>query len=386
MKLSRRRVLRLAGAAVALPAVSRIASAQAYPSRPIRIVIGYTPAGSADITARLMGQWMSERLGQTVVIENRPGAGTNLATETVVRAPADGYTLLLVAPANAINATLFDKLNHNYLRDIAPVAGINRFANVMEVNPAVPVEDRPRVHRLCQGQSRQAQHGVVRRRLDDPYVGRAVQDDDRHPDDPRAVSWECAGADRHDLRAGAGDVRQHPDVDPAHPGGQAARIGGHRARRARSCCRIFRSLPTISLATRRAPGTGLGAPRGTPPDIIEKLNKTVNAILADPAVKAKFADMGATLIMSSPADFGKYVADETEKWGKVVKFARREAGLRRYLRFNTMSASSARPPCGNATNGLMSTDSMTSSRSAASRPRPMSALTTASPSRGALPR
>jgi hypothetical protein len=143
MKLSRRRVLGLAGAAVALPAVSRIANAQAYPSKPIRLVIGYTPGGSADMTARLMGQWLSERLGQTVVIENRPGAGTNLATETVVRAPADGYTVLLVAPANAINATLFDKLNHNFMRDIMPVAGINRFSNVMEVHPSVPAKTVP---------------------------------------------------------------------------------------------------------------------------------------------------------------------------------------------------------------------------------------------------
>ena len=143
MTLPRRTFLQFAAASVALPAVSRMAGAQAYPSRPIRIIIGYTPAGSADITARLMGQWLSERLGQTVVIENRPGAGTNLATEAVARAPADGYTLLLVAPANAINATLFEKLNHNFLRDFAPVAGINRFANVMEVNPSVPAKTVP---------------------------------------------------------------------------------------------------------------------------------------------------------------------------------------------------------------------------------------------------
>jgi tripartite-type tricarboxylate transporter receptor subunit TctC len=127
MKLLRRKFLHLAAGAAALPAVSRMAGAQAYPSRPLRLVIGYPPAGSADLTARLMGQWLSDRLGQPVVVENRPGAATNLATEAVARAPADGYTLLLVAPANAINATLFEKLNHNFLRDIAPVAGINRF-------------------------------------------------------------------------------------------------------------------------------------------------------------------------------------------------------------------------------------------------------------------
>ncbi len=143
MKLPRRRFLRLAGAAIALPAVSRVASAQAYPTRPVRMIIGYPPGGSADITARLIGQWLSERLGQPVVIESRPGAGTNLATEAVVRAAPDGYTLLLVAPANAINATLYDKLNYNFLRDIAPVAGLIRFPNVMEVNPSVPVKTVP---------------------------------------------------------------------------------------------------------------------------------------------------------------------------------------------------------------------------------------------------
>ena len=143
MKLPRRQFLHLAAAAVALPAVSRIAMAQTYPTRPVRLIIGYPPGGSADITARLMGQWLSERLGQPFVIESRPGAGTNIATEAVVRAPPDGYTILLVAPANAINATLYDKLNYNFIRDIAPVAGIIRFPNVMEVHPAVPARRFP---------------------------------------------------------------------------------------------------------------------------------------------------------------------------------------------------------------------------------------------------
>src|SRR6266511_1768833 len=140
MKLPRRVFLRLAAGAAALPYVSRIASAQSYPARPVRVIIGYPPGGSADLTARLMAQWLSERLGQQFIVESRPGAGTNLATEAVVKAPPDGYTLLLVAPANAINASLYEKLNHNFVRDIAPVAGINRFPNVMEVNPSVPVK------------------------------------------------------------------------------------------------------------------------------------------------------------------------------------------------------------------------------------------------------
>ena len=255
MRLPRRKFLHLAAGAVALPAVSRTASAQAYPSRPIRVIVGYTPAGSADITARLMGQWMSERLGQTVVIENRPGAGTNLATESVIRAPADGYTLLLVAPANAINASLFEKLNHNYRERHRAGGGHQPLRQCDGSAPVRAGEDGPGIHRLCQGQSRQAQHGVVGRRLDHPLVGRAVQDADRHPDDPCALSRERAGAHRHDLRAGTGHVRQHPVVDPAHPRRQAASARPSPARRARICCRRSRPSPTISPATRRARGT-----------------------------------------------------------------------------------------------------------------------------------
>ena len=320
MKLSRRRVLRLAGAAVALPAVSRIASAQAYPSRPIRVVIGYTPAGSADITARLMGQWMSERLGQTVVVENRPGAGTNLATETVVRAPADGYTLLLVAPANAINATLFDKLNHNYLRDIVPVAGINRFANVMEVNPAVPAKTVPEFIAYAKanpGKLSMASSGAgstihMSGELFKMMTGIQMTH----------VPYRGSAPALTDMISGQVQVM----FDNIPTSIQHIRAGKLRALAVTSTARS-ELLPDIPIVADYLPGYeasawyGFGAPRGTPPDIIEKLNKTVNDILANPAVKAKFADMGATLIMSSPADFGKYVAAETEKWGKVVKFA-----------------------------------------------------------------
>ena len=312
--------MRLAGAAVALPAVSRIASAQAYPSRPIRIVIGYTPAGSADITARLMGQWMSERLGQTVVIENRPGAGTNLATEAVVRAPADGYTLLLVAPANAINATLFEKLNHNFLRDIAPVAGINRFANVMEVNPAVPAKTVPEFIAYAKanpGKLSMASSGAgstihMSGELFKMMTGIQMTH----------VPYRGSAPALTDMISGQVQVM----FDNIPTSIQHIRAGKLRALAVTGTARS-ELLPDIPIVADYLPGYeasawyGFGAPRGTPPDIIEKLNKTVNAILADPAVKAKFADMGATLIMSSPADFGKYVAAETEKWGKVVKFS-----------------------------------------------------------------
>ena len=178
MTLPRRRFLRLA-AAVALPAVARGAFAQAYPARPVRLIIGYPPGGSADITARLTGQWLSERLGQPVVIESRPGAGTNLATEAVVRAPADGYTLLLVAPANAINTTLYEKLNFNYLRDMAPVAGLIRFPNVMEVNPAVPVKTVPEFIAYAKANPGKLNFASSGNGSTHPHVGRAVQDDDR---------------------------------------------------------------------------------------------------------------------------------------------------------------------------------------------------------------
>ena len=320
MRLPRRTFLCLATAAVALPAVSRIAAAQAYPSRPIRIIIGYTPAGSADITARLMGQWLSERLGQTVVIENRPGAGTNLATEAVVRAPADGYTLLLVAPANAINATLFEKLNHNYLRDIAPVAGINRFPNVMEVNPSVPAKTVPEFIAYAKanpGKLSMASSGAgstihMSGELFKMLTGISMTH----------VPYRGSAPALTDMISGQVQVM----FDNIPTSIEHIRAGKLRALAVTGTARSD-LLPDVPTVADFIPGYeasawyGLGAPRGTPPEIIEKLNTTINAVLADPAVKKKFADMGATLIMSSPADFGKYVADETEKWGKVIKFS-----------------------------------------------------------------
>jgi tripartite-type tricarboxylate transporter receptor subunit TctC len=320
MKLRRRTFLRLAATTVALPAVARIASAQTYPSRPIRIVIGYTPAGSADITARLMGQWLSERLGQTVVIENRPGAGTNLATEAVVRAPADGYTLLLVAPANAINATLFEKLNHNYLRDIAPVAGINRFPNVMEVNPSVPAKTVPEFIAYAKanpGKLSMASSGAGSTiHMSGELFKMMTGINMTH------VPYRGSAPALTDMISGQVQVM----FDNIPTSIEHIRAGKLRPLAVTGTARS-ELLPDIPIVADYIPGYeasawyGLGAPRGTPPEIIEKLNTTVNAILADPAVKKKFADMGATLIVSSPADFGKYVADETEKWGKVIKFS-----------------------------------------------------------------
>ena len=219
MKLPRRQFLHLAAGAAALPAMSRHRiGRKTYPTRPVRIIVGFPAGGATDIVARLMGQWLSERLGQQFVIENRPGAGSNIATEAVVRAPPDGYTLLLVAPPNAINATLYDKLNFNFIRDIAPVAGIVRVPNRHGGQSIGSGQDGSRVHRLCQGQSGQDQHGVGRQRQRAACVRRAVQDDGRRRHGPRAVSRRRAGADRSARRPGAGHVRPTACVDRATSG------------------------------------------------------------------------------------------------------------------------------------------------------------------------
>jgi tripartite-type tricarboxylate transporter receptor subunit TctC len=320
MKLPRRTFLNLTAAAVAMPALSRIASAQAYPSRPLRLVLGYPPGGSADLTGRLIGQWMSDRLGQTVVIENRPGAGTNIATETVVRAPADGYTLLLVAPANAINATLYEKLNHNFMRDIAPVAGINRFANVMEVHPSVPAKTVPEFIAYAKanpGKLSMASSGAgstihVSGELFKMMTGINMVH----------VPYRGSAPALTDMISGQVQV-MFDNIPTSLP---HIRAGKLRALAVTSAARS-EQLPGVPTVAEFIPGYeasawyGLGVPRGTPPEIIEKLNKTVNAILAEPAVKERFAELGATLIVTSPANFGKHVAEETEKWSKVVKFS-----------------------------------------------------------------
>ena len=188
MQLPRRRFLRLAAGAVASPAVSRFAWAQTYPARPVRVIVGFAAGGPTDITARLIAQWLTERLGQQFIIDNRPGAGSNIGTEAVVRAPPDGYTLLIVGATNAVNTTLYEKLTFNLIRDIVPVAGIIRVPLIMEVHPSVPVKTVPGVHRLRQGQSGKNQHGVGRQRHHAPCVRRIFQDDDRRRHDSCAVS------------------------------------------------------------------------------------------------------------------------------------------------------------------------------------------------------
>ncbi|MFL6819865.1 MAG: tripartite tricarboxylate transporter substrate binding protein [Bradyrhizobium sp.] len=320
MKFPRRRFLRLAAGAAALPAFSRLAKAQAYPARPVRLVIGYTPGGSADLTARLIGQWLSERLGQSFVVENRPGGGTNIATEAVVRAPPDGYTLLLVAPANAINATLYDKLNFNFLRDVEPVAGLIRFPNVVVVNPAVPVNTIPELISYAKanpGKLNMASSGNGSTiHMSGELFKMLTGIDMVH------VPYRGGAPALTDLIAG----QVHVMFDNIPTCAEHVKTGKLRGLAVTSTTRseVLPDLPTVAdflPGYEASAWYGIAAPKNTPAEIIGKLNKEVNAALADPAVKSRFTELGAILLPGSPADFGKLLNDETEKWAKVVKFS-----------------------------------------------------------------
>jgi tripartite-type tricarboxylate transporter receptor subunit TctC len=297
-----------------------MATAQSYPTRPVRFIIGYPPGGSADLTARLLGQWLSERLGQPFVIESRPGASTNIATEAVVRAPPDGYTLLLVAPANAINATLYEKLNFNFIRDIAPVAGIIRFPNVIVVNPSVPAKTVPEFiayakanpGRLNMASSGNGSTIHVSGELFKMMTGVNMIH----------VPYRGGAPALTDMISGQVQVM----FDNVPTSIEFIRAGKLRALAVTTATRseVLPDLPTVAdfvPGYEASAWYGVGVPKGTPDDIIDKLNKEINAILAEPKAKARLADLGASLLAGSPADFGKLVADETEKWGKVVKFS-----------------------------------------------------------------
>ena len=321
MKLPhRRQFLHLAAGAAAFPAMSRIARAQAYPTRPLRLIVGLAAGGGADILARVMGQWLSERLGQQFVIENRPGAGTNVATEAVVRAPADGYMLLMVLPANAINATLYQELNINFIRDIAPVAGLIRTPLVMEVNPSLPAKTVPEFIAYAKANPDKismASAGIGT----SGHVAGELFKMMAHVDMVH-VPYRGGAPAITDLLGGQVQVL----FDPVISSTQYIRAGKLRALAVTTAARseAFPDVPTVADFV---PGYeasaffGVGAPKNTPADIIEKLNKEINAGLADPKLKARLADLGGTVIAGSPADFGKLIADETEKWATVVKFA-----------------------------------------------------------------
>jgi tripartite-type tricarboxylate transporter receptor subunit TctC len=320
MKLPRRRFLHLAAGAAALPSASLIARAQAYPSRPARIVVPFAAGGSTDINARLIGQWLSERLGQQFVIENRPGAGSNVGTEVVVNAPPDGYTLLLIGASSAINATLYDKLNFNLLRDITPVSGIMSIPFIMVINPSSPAKTvsdfiayaraNPGKVNMASGGTGTAGHmsgelfkmmaGVNMVHV--PYRGEALALTDLLGGQVQAMFGTMPASIEH-VRAGK--------LQPL------AVTGARRSE-------LLPDLPTVGdfvPGYETSAWQGIGAPKNTPAEIINGLNKEINAGLADPKIKARVADMGGTVLAGSPADFGKLIADETEKWGKVVKFS-----------------------------------------------------------------
>jgi tripartite-type tricarboxylate transporter receptor subunit TctC len=317
---SRRKFLHLAAGAAALPAVSRFAWAQTYPLRPVRIIVGFPPGGVGDILARLMGQWLSDRLSQPFVIENRPGAGSNIGTEAAVRAPADGYTLLLTTTPNAINVTLYDKLNFNFIRDIPPVAGIMRGPNVMVVNPSVPTKTvpefiayaktNPNTLSMASGGNGSTQH--VAGELFKIMTGVTMQH----------VPYRGGVAALADLISG----RVHVMFDNLPTSIETIRAGKLRALAVTTAARS-EALPAAPTVAEFVPGYeasawwGIGAPKNTPADIVDKLNREINAALADPKMKARLAELGGTVLPGSPADFGKLIADEIEKWARVVKFA-----------------------------------------------------------------
>jgi tripartite-type tricarboxylate transporter receptor subunit TctC len=320
MKLPRRKFLHLAAGAAALPAVSRIARAQTYPTRPVRIIVGSAPGGPSDILARLMGQWLSERLGQQFVIDNRPGGGGNIGTEAVVRAPADGYTLLLVGTAQAINATLYDKLNFHFIRDIAPVASVIRYSSVMVVNPSVPAKSVPEFIAYAKanpGKINMASGGTgTPPHLAGELFKMMAGVDLIH------VPYRGNGPAFNDLIGGQVQVMFASPVGLLEyiQAGRLRALGVTTATRSEALA----DLPTVGDFV---PGYeasfwfGVGAPKATQAQIVEKLNTEINASLAEPKIKARLADLGGAVLALSPAEFGKLIADETEKWGKVIRAA-----------------------------------------------------------------
>jgi tripartite-type tricarboxylate transporter receptor subunit TctC len=312
MKLSRRNFLHLAAGAAALPAVSRIAWAQSYPTRPVRIVVTFPAGSTSDVLARPVGQWLSERLGQPFVIDNRPGAAGTIGTEAVVRSPADGYTLLLVSGSHTVNETLYDKLNFNFIRDIAPIAGISREPYVMVINPSVPAKAVPEFIAYAKANPRKLNMASAGTGTGSHIAGIDL------------VHIPYRGSPPAFTDLIAGQVQVIFGTTPTSIG--YIRAGTLRALAVTTATRS-KALPDIPTMGEFVPNYeasavwGLGAPRNTPTEIIDKLNKEVNAALDDPKMKARLADLGGTPLPGSPAEFGKLIAEETEKWGKVIRAA-----------------------------------------------------------------
>jgi len=320
MKFPRRQILPLLAGAIALPASPRIAVAQAYPTRPVRLIVGFAAGGSTDISSRLIAQWLTERLGQSFVVENRPGAGSNIATEAVVNAPADGYTLLVGATANAINATLYDKLNFNFMRDTVPVAGIIRVPNVMEVNLSIQAKSIPEFIAYAKanpGKISMASGGVGASSHMSGELFKFMTGINMVHVPYRGVAPALA-----DLIGGQVQVL----FDTMPNSIEYIKAGKLRALAVTTTTRNP-ATPDLPTVAEFLPGYessawyGVSAPKGTPADIVEKLNTEINAGLSDPKLSARLADLGGILMRGSPADFGKLIAEETEKWAKVIRAA-----------------------------------------------------------------
>jgi len=320
LKLPRRTLLRLAAGAIALPAVSRIARAQSYPAQPVRIIVPFPAGSTSDILARPVAQRLQERLGQPFVIDNRPGAGGMVGAEAVVRASPDGYTLLLVAGAHTINASLYDKLNFNFVRDIAPVAGISRDTAIVSVNPSLPVKTLPDLIAYAKanpGKLNMASSGVG-------SPGHVFGEFFKMMTGANMVHIPYRGSPAAFADLIAGQV--HVLFETSLSSIPHVRAGTIRALAVTAAARS-QSLPDLPSVSEFVPGYeasavwGLGVPRNTPAEIVDRLNKEINVALAEPALKTRLTDMGISVLAGSPADFGKLLAEETEKWGKVVKFA-----------------------------------------------------------------
>jgi tripartite-type tricarboxylate transporter receptor subunit TctC len=320
MNLPRRKVLRLAAVAATLPAVSRAAWAETYPSRPVHLIVYFAAGGGNDITARLIGQWLSVRLGQQFVIENRPGGGGNVGTEAVVRAAPDGYTLLLVSSPNTTNTTLYDNLNFDFVRDIAPVAGISREPNVLVVNPVVPAKTVPEFIAYAKanpGTINYATAGIGSSQHMTTELFKMMAGIDMvhvpHRGSAPALQSVLGGQVQvmfASMPSSIGYVR----------GGQLRALAVSTATRSH----VLPDLPTVGEFLPGFEGSvfyGIGAPKNTPPEIVERLNKEINAGLADPDLKARLTELGGAELPGSPAEFANLIASETEKWAKVIKFA-----------------------------------------------------------------
>jgi tripartite-type tricarboxylate transporter receptor subunit TctC len=320
MRLSRRRFLRLAATGFACPTISLRAGAQAYPARPVRVVVGYPAGGPIDIAARIVGQALSERMGQQFIIENKPGAGGNVGAEMVVRAPADGHTLLLIGSNNFINATLYDNLNFNFIRDIAPVASVGRTPLVMEVHPSVPAKSVPEF--IAYAKANPGRLNMVSGGVGTPVHMAGELFKMMAGVNMVHVPYRGSAPALTDLVAGQVQVM----FDTVSSSIEHIRAGRLRPLGVTTATRL-RVLAEVATIAEALPGyevnsvQGIGAPKNTPSDIIKVIHAALNSVLGEPAVQRRFAELGIDVFGTGPVEFGKLVVEETEKWAKVVKFA-----------------------------------------------------------------